>query len=222
MEHRPNMTSRPPAVIESAVGVFVPPLAREHLLGDLAERYTSPGRYLHDALSTVPAVVVSQIRRTSFFPLWPMIGLGLAYRVRPGRPGVVARSGDTCGHHAPGLHVPGCVPRARREAPPTERSRGRRDCRSHDPRVPSLHRPVAPGMADRVSGAARRRPGAGGPLRPATPESDRTSSALGLAIAPARTARSDCRQDPRSGSACRQGPSPWRSEMEGRPCSGRR
>lgn len=55
----------------------MPPLAREHVLGDLAERYTSPGQYMLDALRTVPAVVVSQIRRTSFFPLWPMIGFGL-------------------------------------------------------------------------------------------------------------------------------------------------
>ena len=71
------MTSRPPAAIESVVALFVPPLAREHVLGDLAERYTSRGQYVRDALRTVPAVVTSQIRRTSFFPLWPMIGLGL-------------------------------------------------------------------------------------------------------------------------------------------------
>ena len=63
--------------MESVVGLFVPPLTREHVLGDLAERYTSSGQYLLDALRTVPAVVISQIRRTSFFLLWPMIGLGL-------------------------------------------------------------------------------------------------------------------------------------------------
>ena len=77
MECRSGMTSSPPAAIESVVGLFVPPLTREHVLGDLAERYTSPGQYLLDALRTVPAVVISQIRRTSFFLLWPMIGLGL-------------------------------------------------------------------------------------------------------------------------------------------------
>lgn len=53
-------------------------MAREHVLGDLAERYSSLGQYLLDALRTVPAVVISQIRRTSYFPLWPAIGLGLA------------------------------------------------------------------------------------------------------------------------------------------------
>jgi hypothetical protein len=77
MERRSGMKSRPPATIESAVSMFVPPLTREHVLGDLAERYTSSGQYFLEALRTVPEVVVSQIRRTSFFALWPMIGLGL-------------------------------------------------------------------------------------------------------------------------------------------------
>jgi hypothetical protein len=71
------MSARPPAALESAIGLFVPPIAREPVLGDLAERYASPGRYLLDALRTVPAVVVSQIRRTSYFPLWPVIGVAL-------------------------------------------------------------------------------------------------------------------------------------------------
>ena len=77
MERRSGMTPRPPAALESVVGLFVPPLTSEHVLGDLSERYTSPRQYLLDALRTVPAVVISQIRRTSFFLLWPMIGLGL-------------------------------------------------------------------------------------------------------------------------------------------------
>ena len=68
------MSARPLAALESLVGFLVPPLAREAVLGDLAERYESPAGYLLDALRTVPAVVVSQIRRTSYFPLWPMIG----------------------------------------------------------------------------------------------------------------------------------------------------
>lgn len=77
MEQRSGMTSSPPAVIESIVGLFVPPLAREHVLGDLAERYMSVGQYVLDALRTVPTIVVSQIRRTSFFAMWPVIGIGL-------------------------------------------------------------------------------------------------------------------------------------------------
>lgn len=77
MERRFGMISSPPVWIESVVGLFVPPLAREHVLGDMAERYTSLSQYVLDALRTVPAVVISQIRRTSYFPLWPVIGLGL-------------------------------------------------------------------------------------------------------------------------------------------------
>jgi lysylphosphatidylglycerol synthetase-like protein (DUF2156 family) len=77
MERRPRMTHRPPARLESTIGLLVPPVAREHLLGDLAERYESLGRYLMDALQTVPAAIISQIRRTSFFLLWPIIGTGL-------------------------------------------------------------------------------------------------------------------------------------------------
>ena len=77
MERGSGMRSNPPAVIELIVGLFVPPLVREQVLGDLAEQYTSPGQYVLDASRTVPAIVVSQIRRTSYFPLWPAIGLGL-------------------------------------------------------------------------------------------------------------------------------------------------
>ena len=86
MEGPPGMTSQAPPAIESVVGLFVPPLTREHVLGDLAERYSSPGQYMLDALRTVPAVVVSQIRRTSFFPLWPMIGFGLTIAFGRGAP----------------------------------------------------------------------------------------------------------------------------------------
>ena len=61
MERWPGMTSRPRAVMESVVGLFVPPLTREHVLGDLAERYTSAGQYLLEALRTVPAVAISHL-----------------------------------------------------------------------------------------------------------------------------------------------------------------
>jgi glucose-6-phosphate-specific signal transduction histidine kinase len=87
MERRPGLTSLPPVALESVVGLLVPPLAREHVLGDLAERYVSPGRYLLDALRTVPAVVISQIRRTSYFVLWPMVGLLLAFAFSRGTEG---------------------------------------------------------------------------------------------------------------------------------------
>jgi hypothetical protein len=66
------LEARPPELIERAVGLLVPAPAREHVLGDLAERYESPGRYLAEALRTIPFVVGSQIRRTSNFAAWPI------------------------------------------------------------------------------------------------------------------------------------------------------
>jgi hypothetical protein len=67
----------PPAVIEAVLRVLLPPGAREHVLGDLAEGFTSTRQYLLTAGGAVLAVVFSQIRRTSYFPLWPPIGLVL-------------------------------------------------------------------------------------------------------------------------------------------------
>ncbi len=59
----------PPKVIESVVQLLMPPASREHVLGDLSERYVSPKQYLVDALRTLPFVVVSRVRRTSNPPL---------------------------------------------------------------------------------------------------------------------------------------------------------
>lgn len=77
MERRSGLKSHPPVRLESVIALLVPPVAREHVLGDLAERYASQGQYLLDAVRTVPSVVASQIRRTSFFLLWPMIAFML-------------------------------------------------------------------------------------------------------------------------------------------------
>ena len=59
----------PPALIEAVVRLLTPPACREHVLGDLWERYKSPRQYLKDAMRTVPFVIVSRIRRTSSAPL---------------------------------------------------------------------------------------------------------------------------------------------------------
>jgi len=58
------METRPPRLIEQAVGFFIPPVCREHILGDLYERYSSPVQYVLEALSTLPFVIASQVRRT--------------------------------------------------------------------------------------------------------------------------------------------------------------
>ena len=59
------MRPRPPKAIEAVVGLLVPPVHREHVLGDLHERYTSSGQYIVDSVRTVPLVILSQIARTT-------------------------------------------------------------------------------------------------------------------------------------------------------------
>jgi hypothetical protein len=58
-----KMETGPPEVIERFVRALTPAACREHVLGDLRERYSSPTRYLRDALNTIPFVVGSGMRR---------------------------------------------------------------------------------------------------------------------------------------------------------------
>jgi len=60
------MHSGPSKTAEAIVAIFVPPACREEVLGDLHERYRSPGQYAMDAVRTVPFVVYSRILRTSY------------------------------------------------------------------------------------------------------------------------------------------------------------
>ena len=71
------MPSAPPRVMEAVVGFLLPPACREHVLGDLHERYTSPRQYLVDALLAVPLVIASRIRRTTDPDVFLMEALGL-------------------------------------------------------------------------------------------------------------------------------------------------
>jgi hypothetical protein len=57
----------PPRSLEALIGLLIPPACREVVLGDLHERYAGMGRYLADALFTVPLVILSRIRRTTDF-----------------------------------------------------------------------------------------------------------------------------------------------------------
>jgi hypothetical protein len=57
--------SRPPELMEKIVRLLVPPATREHVMGDLSERYRSPRQYLTEVLRSLPFIIVSQIRRTS-------------------------------------------------------------------------------------------------------------------------------------------------------------
>jgi hypothetical protein len=59
------MSSGPSKTVEAIVAVFPPPACREEVLGDLHERYISPGQYAWEALLTIPLVIISRIRRTA-------------------------------------------------------------------------------------------------------------------------------------------------------------
>ena len=60
-----KMETRPPALAEAVVRALVPPASREHVLGDLQERFTSTRQYVLDAFAALPFIVASRIRRTT-------------------------------------------------------------------------------------------------------------------------------------------------------------
>jgi hypothetical protein len=59
------MGATPPKAATVIIGLLIPPACREEVLGDLHERDTSHGQYIWDALSTVPLVIMSRVRRTA-------------------------------------------------------------------------------------------------------------------------------------------------------------
>lgn len=59
------MQTGPGKLAETLVGLMIPPACREDVLGDLHERYTSPRRYIADAMCVVPLLIVSRVRRTT-------------------------------------------------------------------------------------------------------------------------------------------------------------
>lgn len=61
----PKMESGPPKMMQAVIAILLPPACREEVLGDLHERYRSPGRYRLEAIKTVPLVILSRIRRTT-------------------------------------------------------------------------------------------------------------------------------------------------------------
>jgi len=65
MDRRPTLETRPPVLIDAIVRTLIPPACREHVVGDLWERYRSPWRFVLDAAATLPFVIASRIRRTS-------------------------------------------------------------------------------------------------------------------------------------------------------------
>ena len=62
---KPEMKPGPSKLTERVVGFLLPPACRENVLGDLQERYTTPLQYFADAIRATPAVILSQLRRTT-------------------------------------------------------------------------------------------------------------------------------------------------------------
>ncbi len=58
------METYPPELVEAIVEKLIPPACREHVMGDLCERFESRSQYVLDAVATVPFVIASQVRRT--------------------------------------------------------------------------------------------------------------------------------------------------------------
>lgn len=59
-----TMEAGPPALVEAIAARLIPPAAREHVLGDLRERYVSTPQYVAEAMRVIPAVVSGRVRRT--------------------------------------------------------------------------------------------------------------------------------------------------------------
>ena len=72
------MEAGPHPLVERFVGALLPPACREHVLGDLHERFVSSRQYAHEAIWTIPFAVWGQIRRT-FSVLFAIAEVGVVY-----------------------------------------------------------------------------------------------------------------------------------------------
>jgi hypothetical protein len=63
MESGPSQITK--VIAEALIYWLLPPACREEILGDMRERNQSSARYLMEAISTVPSVIYSRIRRTT-------------------------------------------------------------------------------------------------------------------------------------------------------------
>lgn len=82
------MEAHPHPIIEGIVARLLPPACREHVVGDLHERYVSTGQYVWDAARILPFAVWGQIRRTTS-PVFAAAELGAVYVAFLGAPGAV-------------------------------------------------------------------------------------------------------------------------------------
>ena len=75
------MRPHPSPKAEAIVAFFTPPACREEVLGDLHERYRTPRQYAVEALSTIPLVAFSRVRRIKApqFVLWEALAIYLSF-----------------------------------------------------------------------------------------------------------------------------------------------
>ena len=79
MGQRDELKNRhPPKAVEYLIGRLIPRGQREHIIGDMHERYQSPLRYLADAVTAAPAAILCQIRRATP-PLFLMLEALVVY-----------------------------------------------------------------------------------------------------------------------------------------------
>jgi hypothetical protein len=73
------MNHCPPRWLERTVRWLVPPASREHVLGDLSERYRSVGQYLGDALDALPGLIASEVQRSAELPRFALAAFGFGF-----------------------------------------------------------------------------------------------------------------------------------------------
>ena len=55
----------PPKLVEKVLSLLLPPACREHVVGDLHERYQATTQYVKEALAVLAPVIFSRMRRTT-------------------------------------------------------------------------------------------------------------------------------------------------------------
>jgi hypothetical protein len=82
------MTTVPLPGIEDFVGSLLPPACRDEVLGDLYESCQTPAEYTASALSVVPRVIFSQIRRNTNSWVFLLTACAIVYSFIAGSAGL--------------------------------------------------------------------------------------------------------------------------------------
>jgi hypothetical protein len=63
------MAPGPPRLLEAFFAIWIPPVCRQEVLGDLCEKYSGPAQYVLLAIRTIPLVILSRARRVTEAPV---------------------------------------------------------------------------------------------------------------------------------------------------------